>query len=551
MKNITMPMFVLLLSLGSSHAQQNPIGGLVGGLINAAKQSAAKDEWEKVPALTQTCFNASLRKNNLSIPSLIQNGIGPNDPRLASVTTACDEMINRKFRSDYECNFNVNNRSIVTWCDEAYAIPNGNGGARRLTIDEAINASANGQQLSIGQFEKPDAERRRTQMMQKNPTATNVPKPMWNCDKASKPTDKAICNSYDLTIIDNQYGQYWNMAKPLDKKKELQKKNDGFYKAGIACNGNEDCIRRNLISAIDTIADFLKANGNQVSSYSEQEQAKKAAEEARQRNEVEQRQRLAEQQEQERQRQRADEERRLTIAKAEAEKARAEADIAKARIEADKAAAVARAEAEKAQAEAAKAKLAAEEEARKNSLSYKLSNMFGGDTTRSASPQSASSQPATSTSSNRQQTSDSQQKFDERTSKWKKITEKDAFDDKKFQVWYQATRISGGAEFVFGCGNEGRLSLYWQYALAGRSGLMDMDMGVEIRLDADTPFQEEWRVSFGRATMRPNNAKVFMERLQGKQKIAIRTMLGGDTGIFDISGINAAYEDAKRACGLT
>lgn len=338
MRNLSIAVASILLAYSSSLAiaQQNPIGGLVGGLINAAKQGAAKEEWEKVPPIKQTCFNATLRSNNLSVQSLIQNGIGPSDPRLNQANAACDEMINRKFRTDYECTFNINNRSIITWCDEAYAVPNGNGGARRLTVEEAINASASGQQLSMGQFEKPDAERRRLQMIQNNPSATNVPKPTWSCEKAKKPHEVTICNSYELTTIDNQYAQYWAMIKPIDKKRDFQKKADGFYKATLACNSNEVCIKQSLIVAIDNAADFLKANGTQVSTYTEQQAAKQKADEERQRIQAEQQRRIAEQQERDRQRQREDEERRLAFAKAEAEKAKAEAAIKLAELEKNK-----------------------------------------------------------------------------------------------------------------------------------------------------------------------------------------------------------------------
>ena len=132
---------------------------------------------------------------------------------------------------------------------------------------------------------------------------------------------------------------------------------------------------------------------------------------------------------------------------------------------------------------------------------------------------------------------------------WTKSLEKDAFDDKVFNLWFSASRISGGDQFVFGCDNEGALSLYWQVGKE-QSGIMAMDMGVVIRLDAEPAFEEDWKWTPAQATVRPKDASAFLKKILSKKKFAIKTALGGDVGIFDISGANKAYQEAKNTCKL-
>ncbi len=132
---------------------------------------------------------------------------------------------------------------------------------------------------------------------------------------------------------------------------------------------------------------------------------------------------------------------------------------------------------------------------------------------------------------------------------WTKSLQKDAFDDKVFDLWFSATRSSGGDRFVFGCDNEGKLSVYWQVGKE-QSGIMAMDMGVVIRLDSDPSFEEDWRWTPAQATIRPKDAAEFLKKILPKKKLAIKTSLGGDVGVFDISGANKAYQEAKNACKL-
>jgi TonB family protein len=138
-------------------------------------------------------------------------------------------------------------------------------------------------------------------------------------------------------------------------------------------------------------------------------------------------------------------------------------------------------------------------------------------------------------------------------SKWDKTVEKDDFDDSKFQIWYTAASLkNGGGEFVFGCGNQKKLSFYWQHSKRGVDGIMAMDMDVTVRLDSDAPTGERWYWVPANATIRPNDAAAFMKKIMSKQKIAIKLDLGvgAEIGIFDISGLDKAYQEAKTLCKL-
>ncbi len=41
------------------------------------------------------------------------------------------------------------------------------------------------------------------------------------------------------------------------------------------------------------------------------------------------------------------------------------------------------------------------------------------------------------------------------------------------------------------------------------------------------------------------------EKIISKKKLAIKTTLGGDVGVFDISGAGKAYQEAKKICKIT
>ena len=58
-------------------------------IMGAAVVNNAKIEWSKVPTNQTSCIEEELRQKGTSIGGLIQNGIVPNDPRIAGVRFNC------------------------------------------------------------------------------------------------------------------------------------------------------------------------------------------------------------------------------------------------------------------------------------------------------------------------------------------------------------------------------------------------------------------------------------------------------------------------------
>ena len=371
----------------------------------------------------------TLEHGRVPVQQLIQNGVSASDPRVAQAKSACDQIINRPFEVNTPCTLQSAGTTIQTFCDQSYAQSGMGGSVVPMSVEQAVAASVAGQQVQVGQFEREDAKARRLQMEAAGLPANQVIAPNFDCSKAHTQREITICNSYALADLDHTYGQYWSKAEPLDKKHKVKKEIVRLYREGEQCGSSADCIHDKLVEGIDYLAAFLKEGGIQVASYediqaekqkeaaeakaqAEQEQSRREAEEqAKQKADEELQRAAAAKAEQERQEREADQERQLALAQAEADKAKAEAEKAKAlaAVEAAKAKATAEADAEKgkaaaavekaradadrATAEAEKAKVAQEEEARKNSWSYKIAHFFSSSDKPATDPAGDSAAP--------------------------------------------------------------------------------------------------------------------------------------------------------------
>jgi len=83
----------LLVALSiSDHARAQIPGGLMNmfnAMMGAAIVNNARVQWSKVPSNETACIEEELQQRGTSIGGLIQNGIAPNDPRVASVRFGC------------------------------------------------------------------------------------------------------------------------------------------------------------------------------------------------------------------------------------------------------------------------------------------------------------------------------------------------------------------------------------------------------------------------------------------------------------------------------
>ena len=76
----------------SDHARAQVRGDLMNmftAIMGAAIVNNARIEWSKVSANQTACIEGALRQKGTSIGGLIQNGIAPNDPRIAGIRVDC------------------------------------------------------------------------------------------------------------------------------------------------------------------------------------------------------------------------------------------------------------------------------------------------------------------------------------------------------------------------------------------------------------------------------------------------------------------------------
>jgi uncharacterized protein YecT (DUF1311 family) len=90
-KSVLNPLLIISLITGTPALAQNA-GGLMNmftAIMGAAIVNNARIEWSKVQANETVCIEQELGHQGVSIGGLIQNGIAPNDPRIAGIRFDC------------------------------------------------------------------------------------------------------------------------------------------------------------------------------------------------------------------------------------------------------------------------------------------------------------------------------------------------------------------------------------------------------------------------------------------------------------------------------
>jgi hypothetical protein len=88
--------FSLTFMLGCTSAvaqNTNDIVNIFGGLIKSAIVQTTLAEWKKLPQDELACVDQNLRQQGLSLPTAIQQGIMPSDPRIADARSACRTQV--------------------------------------------------------------------------------------------------------------------------------------------------------------------------------------------------------------------------------------------------------------------------------------------------------------------------------------------------------------------------------------------------------------------------------------------------------------------------
>ncbi|NDA48450.1 MAG: hypothetical protein EBY21_14490, partial [Alphaproteobacteria bacterium] len=239
---------------------QNPVGNLIGGLLNAAVIQAVQSEWEQLPPLHGSCLRTELQKRGLTIPGLVQRGIGPFHASLVQIADPCvraqeeaDQALARQrkeeaeraleakrqeqariaqdkkleadriaalrklvLRKNIRCDIVEQAMVYSSFCDDNLYRKTDGALKTPLQILDAINARLFLEDLILDQSETPDALARRKEMMAQVPSLTIVPGTRYECPKMKANRQSLVCSSYELAIMDGLYYDYFRKASALD-----------------------------------------------------------------------------------------------------------------------------------------------------------------------------------------------------------------------------------------------------------------------------------------------------------------------------------------------
>ena len=274
--------FFLTLGLSlttSAQGQQIPFGNIIGGVMQAAAQENARKEWQALPEVERFCLATGLRRNGNDINRLIQQGIAPSDPRLQNIQNTCLQITARDLSADVECTMPAaGGRTYLSRCRQGFARLDPRGNFIEVDLETAIADTFSGRKPEIGAFERPDAANRWREQQAAGGDRTRVIAPSFSCEKAKRPVELAICNSYELALYDREYADLWTRAKPMDPKGDIAKQLAARNKARDACNANVACIRDNTEKGIEIVGTFLRAKGVSVTTLADEAVARRQKE---------------------------------------------------------------------------------------------------------------------------------------------------------------------------------------------------------------------------------------------------------------------------------
>lgn len=99
----------------------------------------------------------------------------------------------------------------------------------------------------------------------KKTTAADLPKPSFDCKKASTPTEKTICSRLDLANLDQQMAKVYKAAVESAKDwgdddtcfRAVKTAHSSWLKRRNACGDKADCLEKSMKEQIETESDQL------------------------------------------------------------------------------------------------------------------------------------------------------------------------------------------------------------------------------------------------------------------------------------------------------
>jgi len=302
----------LVLSVTIAKAQA-PIGNLIGGLLNAAVIQAVQGEWDQLPPLHASCLRTELQKRGLTVPGLVQRGIGPFHASLVQIADPCvraqeeaDQALARQrkeeadraleakrqeqarlaqdkkqetdriaalrkvvLRKNMRCDIVEQAMVYSSFCDENLYRKTDGALKNPLQSVDAINARLFLEDLILDQSETSDATARRKQMMAQVPSSSIVPGTRYECPKMKANRQSLVCSSYELALMDGLYFEYFRKASALDQKTPAIKKEFALSLDMQRCELDQLCLKKTYLEGIEAFQALLRDGKVTVPSYQE------------------------------------------------------------------------------------------------------------------------------------------------------------------------------------------------------------------------------------------------------------------------------------------
>jgi len=332
----TLLMIILVCCFGNilnALAQQNPFGNILGGMIAAGMIQNAQTQWQNLPEPRKSCLLGQLSRQNINVNALVQQAIGPEDQRLAQLNYPCQQqqiqhdaeqqkiqdqkdveeeaaknaeaeriaeekrqkqqqlaeerqrekdrveaLKNIKLSQSIACDIKDHDRIYSSICDE-YLVPKlGWNGTDKLTVKQAIAQKLLLDDLRVMSIEHDDAKSRRLEMMGLYPHLAKVNLPSISCDTNLTSRSKIICNSYELSFLDELLLRYREKSKEFETKGDVSKREKEILNMIILCKSDASCLKNSLVSGVDLWQSYLAEKGISVLKYSETIDDRRSAE---------------------------------------------------------------------------------------------------------------------------------------------------------------------------------------------------------------------------------------------------------------------------------
>ena len=136
---------------------------------------------------------------------------------------------------------------------------------------------------------------------------------------------------------------------------------------------------------------------------------------------------------------------------------------------------------------------------------------------------------------------------------WQRQFSKDDFTDVE-TVSYSVAALKGSEDGMFlllFCKKSG-IGINWQisYSDKSKAPFGGMPLEVNVRVDANDIYKEEWTWSGASPMIIPNNDQQtnLLQKLIGSKKLALKTTFPEAISTFDMTGINQAIKEMSVKC---